>query len=373
MKILRILTGTHAGIQARLTPGRYRIGKADDTDICITDWDDHEVVVEMDDAGVVRVSRFTDTVADGTATDDTDPVVILVPDFVPFPFGTTVLCFGTEDAQWPPDIQLLASMYNGGNDQDATAQTNADDATAPGATRPPGRLRLLRTLCIASMAGAALVIVGSLGSGLVRQPHAATGATLGKTDLSTLSEHEIAALAARLDAALRQAHLGDLHAHQQGRAIVVDGMALNASEDIAARAILERVGRDSIARRYDVAQADVASMSDSLGMDSVHVAYAGDGVFSLSGSVPSLTPFHDQLERLRTDLDGNVRRIDVDVTEVPTSIPMNQYTEMISVGDTRYVQTADGVKHLFPATAAPLSGNVRTLHESITPLGAQAQ
>jgi type III secretion protein D len=372
MKILRILTGTHAGIQARLTPGRYRIGKADDTDICITDWDDHEVVVEMDDAGVVRVSRFADTTVGGAAADEADPVVILVPDFVPFPFGTTVLCFGTEEAQWPPDIQLLASMYNGGTN-DAAAQTNPEDRPAPNEDRPAGKLRMLRTLCVASMAGAALVIAGSLASGLVRQPRAASGPTLGKTDLATLSDHEIGALAGQLNAALKQARLADLHARQQGHAIVVDGMALNASEDIAARAILERVGRDSIARRYDVAQADVASMSDSLGMDSVHVAYAGDGVFTLSGSVPSLAPFHDQLERLRTDLDGNIKRIDVDVTEVPTNIPMNQYTEMISVGDTRYVQTADGVKHLFPATAATSIGNVRTLHESITPLGPQAQ
>jgi len=373
MKILRILTGTHAGIQARLTPGRYRIGKADDTDICITDWDDHEVVVEMDDAGVVRVRRFADTDTGGAAVGEADPVVILVPDFVPFPFGTTVLCFGTEEAQWPPDIQLLASMYNGGSNHDAAAQTNPEDRASHDEERPTGKLRMLRTLCVASMAGAALVIVGSLATGLVRQPHAATGPTLGKTDLATLSEHEIGALAEQLNAALRQARLGDLHARQQGHAIVVDGMALNASEDIAARAILERAGRDSIARRYDVAQADVASMSDSLGTDSVHVAYAGDGVFTLTGSVPSLAPFHDQLERLRTDLDNNIKRIDVDVTEVPTSIPMNQYTEMISVGDTRYVQTADGVKHLFPATATASMGNVRTLHESITPLGAQAQ
>ena len=118
MKILRILTGIHAGIQARLTPGRYRIGKADDTDICITDWDDDEVLVELDERGVISARRAN--AADG------DPSVVMIPDFVPFPFGTTVLCFGAEDADWPPDIQLLASMYNGaGSAGEAQAGTPA--------------------------------------------------------------------------------------------------------------------------------------------------------------------------------------------------------------------------------------------------------
>ncbi|MFM0040903.1 hypothetical protein [Paraburkholderia sediminicola] len=373
MKILRILTGTHAGIQARLTPGRYRIGKADDTDICITDWDDHEVIVEMDEAGVVSVRRFADTAAGGAQGDDADPVVVLVPDFVPFPFGTTVLCFGTEDAQWPPDIQLLASMYNGNSNgaADARPDQNAGAGVLPDLTT--GRTRILRTLCIATMVGAVLVIAVSLASGMVRRPQAATSAAQNKHDLSTLSEREISALTDQLNRALQQTRLGDLHAQQRGNTIAVDGMALNASEDIAARAILDRYGRDSIAHHYDVAQDDVASITDSLGIDGVRVAYSGNGVFAISGNVPSLTSLHDQLERLRSDLDGNIKRIDVDVTEVPTNISMNVYTEMISVGDTRYVQTADGVKHLFPGTTTGSANNVRTLHESITPLRAQAQ
>ncbi len=375
MKILRILTGTHAGIQARLTPGRYRIGKADDTDICITDWDDHEVVVEMDEAGVVKVRRFADTVAGGAQADEADSVVVLVPDFVPFPFGTTVLCFGSEDAQWPPDIQLLASMYNGAGQGDAGLPPgHGTDAGKPvDSGRASGGRRALRTLCIAIMAGAVLVICASLVSGLVRHPQAASAAALNGRNLSTLSEREIGALTEQLNATLRQARLGNLHAQQHGNTIVVDGMALNASEDSAARVIFERFGRDGIARHYDVAQADVAGIADSLGEDSVRVAYSGNGVFTLTGTVASLTPFEDQLERLRTDLDGNIRRIDVDVTEVPTNIPMNVYTEMISVGDTRYVQTADGVKHLFPSAATSSANNVHILHESVIPLNAQAQ
>ena len=223
------------------------------------------------------------------------------------------------------------------------------------------------------MAGAVLVICASLVSGLVRHPQAASAAALNGRNLSTLSEREIGALTEQLNATLRQARLGNLHAQQHGNTIVVDGMALNASEDSAARVIFERFGRDGIARHYDVAQADVAGIADSLGEDSVRVAYSGNGVFTLTGTVASLTPFEDQLERLRTDLDGNIRRIDVDVTEVPTNIPMNVYTEMISVGDTRYVQTADGVKHLFPSAATSSANNVHILHESVIPLNAQAQ
>jgi type III secretion protein D len=331
------------------------------------------VIVEMDEAGVVSVRRFSDTTADGAQEDDANPEVVLVPDFVPFPFGTTVLCFGTEDAQWPPDIQLLASMYNGNRNDAADARPGQNPGTGVPHRLAPGRMRILRMLCIATMLGAVLVIAHSLASGMVRRPQAATGTVQNKRDLSKLSERELSALTDQLNQALQQTRLGGLHAQRRGNTIAVDGMALNASEDIAARAILERYGRDSIAHHYDVAQNDVASITDSLGIDGVRVAYSGKGVFAINGNVPSLTSLHDQLERLRTDLDGNIKRIDVDVTEVPTNISMNVYTEMMSVGDTHYVQTTDGVKHLFPGTTTGSANNVRTLHESITPLRAQPQ
>ncbi|HYS62415.1 MAG TPA: type III secretion system protein [Paraburkholderia sp.] len=343
MKILRILTGTHAGIQARLTPGRYRIGKADDTDICITDWDDEEVVVELDEAGVMSARR--------SSASDADPSVVMIPDFVPFPFGTTVLCFGAEDATWPPDIQLLASMYNGTGVPGAPAHGAGTEVGAM-RRRPGGRsLRVLGTI---ALVGALFVAGGSvLASVLFGQR-------------TTPLPHSAPEVAATLRRQLHEANLDGLRVRPQGGTVVIDGMVDDASQDIAARSILGRTGFHAIARQYDVAHADVASIDELLATDGVHVRYAGNGVFEVAGIVPSLTRFEDALNRLRADLDGNVKRLDVDVTEAPAASAV-VYTAMLDVGNTRYVQTQDGVKHVFVAGAGNAASGPRTLRESITP------
>ncbi|PRG03965.1 HrpD5 family protein [Burkholderia ambifaria] len=354
MKILRILTGTHAGIQARLTPGRYRIGKDDDTDICITDWDDEEIVVDIDEAGIVRAQHqpeAPDAPGDADAP-DAHPVVVLIPDFVPFPFGVTVLCFGNEDAAWPPDIQLLASMYNG----DAAASASRHTASGPLAPNPARRtVRVIG-------AGAMLVAFLTAGATLV---YARLWPSPGATGPRTA-----AALAQQINAALHDAKLADLHAQDHGATVVVDGIVSTSADDVAVRTLLARLG-GNVARAYDVAQSDVASIQDSLGIDGLRVSYAGGGVFSINGAVPSLTQFRDGLNRLRADLDGNVRRIDVDVTEAPSTIPSLVYTSMMAVGDTRYVQTPDGVKHLFPGAPPDLGDGATVMRESVTPIRAQ--
>ncbi|MFC0402799.1 hypothetical protein [Paraburkholderia rhizosphaerae] len=360
MKILRILTGTHAGIQAHLTPGRYRIGKADDTDICITDWDDDEVAVELDEAGVIRAMRVASQDERAGDAQDSDEPVTLIPDFVPFLFGTTALCFGTEDAQWPPDIQLLASMYNG--------DTGARTADA-GSDRPPSGAsdkhvrrthRVLRAVCASTMIVALLTAAGTFVYVRWQRADSPAPGTLGTTErVQQLSD------------ALRDARLVDLRPQRHGDTIVVDGMVSNSAEDVAARAIFARTGAN-VARQYDVAQTDVANIEDSLGIDGLRVAYAGSGVFNISGTVPSLTQFREGLNRLQADLDSNVKRIDVDVSEAPTEIATTVYTAMLAVGDTRYVQTQDGVKHLFPAASHEPDATPRSMRESVTPPHARA-
>jgi type III secretion protein D len=346
MKILRILTGTHAGIQARLTPGRYRIGKADDTDICITDWDDDEVVIELDESGVINARRSN--------ASDADQSVVMIPDFVPFPFGTTVLCFGGEDATWPPDIQLLASMYNGTGVPGAPPHgAGAPDAETGARQRAFGSRRL-RVAGTVALVGALFIAGGSvLASVLFGQPSVAVS-------------HSAPEVAATLRRQLHEAGLDGLRARPQGGTVVVDGMVDDASQDIAARSILTRSGFHAIARQYDVAHADVASIDELLATDGIHVSYGGNGVFQVAGVVPSLTRFEDALNRLRADLDGNVRRLDIDVTEAPAASAV-VYTAMLEVGNTRYMETQDGVKHVFVAGTANAASGPRTLRESITP------
>jgi type III secretion protein D len=338
MKILRILTGTHAGIQARLTPGRYRIGKADDTDICITDWDDDEVLIELDDEGVVSARRASESAADQS--------VVRIPDFIAFPFGTTVLCFGAEDAPWPPDIELLAGMYNG------TATAHAD-----GAAGEPGTAASRRSLRVL-LAVAVVVAVLAAGGSVIANVLSSHGAEPLPRDAG--------AVAAQLRQQIRDAHIDGLRVRAQGSTVVVDGIVDETSQDIAARTLLERTGYHDIARQYDVAHADVASIEESIGIDGVHTRYAGGGVFEVTGITPSIARIETALNLLRADLNANVRRIDVDVTEAPATSAV-LYSATLDVGATRYVQTADGVKHVFTAGAGEFTSGPRTLRESITP------
>lgn len=324
MKLLRILTGAHAGIETRLVPGQYRIGSGQDTDICITDWDDAEVTIELDEAGIIRVRKDNQPAA---AVGTADPSVILIPDLVPFPFGNTVVCFGSNDAPWPPDIDLLANLYANRNHDEV-------DGAVPPYARRVARIALLCAI-FGALAAAGMFLFNTHSSYAANVPAVPD------------DPHE---LARQLAGALHAAKLDGLHATAQGSTIVVDGMVLNSAEDIAARSVFTRFGQGRIARQYDVAQADVANLEESLGIDGVHVGYQGDGVFSVTGPVPSMTEFNAALNRVRADLDGNIKHIEVGVTEVPSAISMTPYTEMIAVNNVRYVQTTDGVKHLFQVT-----------------------
>jgi type III secretion protein D len=352
MKTLRILTGVHAGIEVRLEPGTYRIGRDDDTDVCITDWDDDEVQVELDENGVVRTRRaLPEHGAEPRAGyDDGEPVfdasVILIPDLVPFPFGNTVLCFGADDVRWPPDIELLASMYRGQASDDPAAQAGATPARAP-------RRRLLGAAAgVLAVSGIALA-----ASALLGRPHA---------DANELHAPTPAQLAAQIDAQLHAAHLPALHAQAHDSLIEVDGFVANAAQDVAARDVLMKYPHARIARHYDVEQTALAGIEEALGGDGVRVAWRSPGVLGVTGRVASLAHLRETLERVQADLDSNVQRIEVDVGQSDDDAPRTLYVETMAVGDTQYVQTPDGVKHLFDYTASDGTEPAR-LRETILP------
>jgi type III secretion protein D len=360
MKTLRILTGAHAGIQVRLEPGRYRVGKGDDTDVCITDWDDDEVLVELDDSGVVRAWRSgadietTDADAAGHNGEPTlDASVVLIPDLVPFPFGNTVLCFGADDVRWPPDIELLAGMYRGDAQDNATQPMPADEDDARAAQRLQRQRQLRR-------AAAGMLVLGGVtlaASMLLGPPRA---------NANTPESQNPALLAAQVNAALSAAHLPALHAAPHGALVEVDGFVTNTAQDLAARSLLLKFDDARIARHYDVEESDLASIEDSLGSGGVRVVWRAPGVLSVTGEVPSLARFSDQLDRVQNDLDSNVQRIDIDVTQVRNALPLTPYTEMMVAGGTQYVQTPDGVKHLFGDRVPDDDGSPR-LRETLVP------
>jgi type III secretion protein D len=323
MKSFRILTGTHAGIQSSISPGEQSIGSGEDTDICITDWSGPDVIVQLDDAGTLSVR----------ATEETPPSYhgvgiepVLVPDFVPFRFGDIVVCFGADDAPWPSDLELLASMYNG-TPKPAPAVASS---LVIGARHHTRAAALTATMLLALCLG-----VGALLSSRASQASSVAYAPLSPQMLTN-----------NLNSALQDAGLHGLHASLEGNSVTVSGMAQDAAQDIATRTLLDRMADPRIARRYDVATTDATNLADALGIDGLHVSYQGDGTFRVTGTVPSMTQFKDSLNRVRPDLDTNIKRIESSVTEAPSMIGTIAYSEMMDVGGVRYVETPDGIKHL---------------------------
>jgi len=320
MKQLRILTGAHAGAQIRLIPGEYRIGREDGADICVIDWRESPVVFSLDAEGVLRWRQ--------APAQDAEPTVTLIPDLIPIPFGDVVLAVGPEDDAWPSDVDLLRMLW-----------IKPEPAAHVKKNAPVAQRRTLATPLVAAMLG-----LGMLGALFV------TGAALFGAPREAEATPDPRMLEEQLANALRTAGATGLKITPEGAALVVSGMVSNAAEDVAARGVFDQVVADHsrVVRHYDVAERDCRSIKDAIGIAGVHVLYRGHGVFEISGAVPSLTEFRTALARAKNDLDQNVERIDVSVTETPSSMPEADYSEVISIAGVRYVETPDGVKHLYP-------------------------
>jgi type III secretion protein D len=341
MKLLRILTGVHAGAQLQLTPGTHRIGADDDADIRLADWRGADTLLHVDESGVVSAQRLAvagtpatppgmDDAAAAQATPATlaapavpEEVVLLV-DFVPMQFDDTILCVGADDAVWPSDLDLLSTLLT-------------RPAEARFAAERKKRHRYVGAVAACFALGVVIVAVSLL-----------TTTQMSRAALPRNADDR----AQRVGEALAAAHVSGLRAHALGNTVVVTGMVATPADDEAVRTLLERISPNGISRNYDVAQNDARSIEDSLGIAGVHVEYQGRGAFAVTGKVSSRADLDAALARVRADLDANVRSIVVQASESPgTSDAPNEasYSEMISADGVKYAETPDGVKHIYAA------------------------
>ncbi|ASL45430.1 hypothetical protein bAD24_I18320 [Burkholderia sp. AD24] len=331
MKLLRILTGVHAGAQLQLTPGTHRVGADDDADIRLTDWRGADALLHVDASGVVSAQRVAHAAAVSAAqTADGQPnaplageEVVLLVDFVPMQFDDMILCIGADDAAWPSDLDLLSMLL-------------ARPAEARFAAERKKRRRYVGAVAACFVLGI-VIVAGSL----------LTTTQMSRAALPRNADDR----AQRVSEALAAAHLSGLQAHAVGSTVVVTGMVTSPADDDAVRTLLARISPGGMARNYDVAQNDARSIEDSLGVAGAHVRYLGDGNFAVTGAVSSRADLDAALARVRADLDPNVKNIVVQVAEngnvAAGSAAPASYSEMISSDDVRYAQTPDGVKHIY--------------------------
>ncbi|CAM2195154.1 type III secretion protein D [Paraburkholderia kururiensis] len=372
MKLLRILTGVHAGAELRLSPGTHRIGPDDDADIRISDWRGADVLLAVDADGVVSARRVVAETADaaeaveveggaagasagetgrfetgGTrganpasnlaadpatgatladASSPIDPGTVLLVDFVPMQFGETVLCVGWSDAAWPSDLDLLSTLLIKPSEERREAERS--------------RRRKIAGIALACAMLGAVIVIGSV---------------LMTTMVSRAAlPHDAGGLAQRVNDTLAAAHQNELRAHAEGNTVLVTGMVATPEDDVAVRRLLSRFSQTSIYRRYDVAQNDVHSIEDSLGVRGARVAYAGNGAFDVTGSVSNPADLDAAIARVRHDLSENVRAIRSHVTQSTENQPLPPSFSMLMTSDTvRYAETPDGVKHIYAQPDPP--------------------
>lgn len=354
MKLLRILTGIHAGAQLKLAAGAYRLAADDDADIRLSDWSGAELVLTVDARGAVHAQRGTAhpnghdvsaphvtnhsahtdqnvqtpvlsvgpaTVEVSTSSDDQGDEPILLLDFVPMQFDDTVICIGPADSTWPSDVELLSTLL---------VKPDQDRRTAERARR-----RKIAGITLACTAVGMIIGLGAL--------------LMSAQDSRAARRHDINDLAQHVNRLLAEQKLTELHAQVSGSVIRVTGMVPTAAEDANARDLLQRAAAGVALRQYDVAEVDARSIAESLGTPGVQVAYAGNGVFDVTAKVDDPQQFRQSLERVRRDLNKNVKTLRTHITAIDKNLLPSTYSELIESDAIQYAQAPDGTKHIYMA------------------------
>ncbi|WP_429496300.1 secretion protein [Paraburkholderia youngii] len=369
-KLLRILTGVHAGAELCLSAGVHRIAANDDADICISDWRGDDVSLVVDAGGVVSVQRAPWGVAEGRAAandggkkrsntshgddvspggihpsqSDNEPGTVLLLDFTPMQFGETVICIGSVDAPWPSDLELLSTLL-----------VKPEETRC--ATEPLRRRSITGIVSACAMLGAVLVI------GFVMLTTAVSGPALPRDAYD---------LAQRLNLELAAAHMKELHVQVRGSTVTLSGMVSTADEDSQVRKMLKRISPDHIVQHYDIAQNELSKIADSLAMQGIKVVYTGRGIFEVSGKAGNPREVESAVARMRHDLSDNVKDVRVRVAQAEDAVPpAPSFSFLMDSDGVRYGQTPNGVKHIYTlpedaASSAAVDGNGYTRTNSNT-------
>ena len=234
---------------------------------------------------------------------------------------------GVYDNAWPGDVELLQRLMR--------PARNRAQAGAPSGRRPDA----IGPVAIAgSVAGTLL-----LAAFVTLLMHETPGA-----------EAHIARppLQVRVAGALAREGLNGLSAEAAGDAkVVVSGLVNSHREIERAHAVLREFGETAVVNRYASADDLARSISDALADASLNVRYEGSGVFLVQGAVRDVDALHSIVGRIGSDIGPLVKRIDIDVKQLPPA-ERAHLDAMLMSPDLQYVQTPDGTKHLVVVSTA---------------------
>lgn len=316
-KEIRILTGVHAGARLALQPGPQCLGKDNDAKIRISDWNTTPLWIDVDVDG--RITRKTPGNEDGGWADE------CFGEFEPFRFGDIVIAFGETSARWPTDLELLETMLR-------PPEPKPDEIEA-GANRP----RRFGPKWGFALAGAILLGVSVTSARQIRS---------AEPEIIVNRPEQVS----RLQNALETLGQPELRIVSERGMVTVKGLVMTLADLQHVMDSLDDIAPGRIQPEITVVDDVVENIKGSLHDSNLAVTYSGDGIFQVSGATPRAERGRAILDRIRTDLGANVRRLDVAIESTGDGFPSNT-DAAIHAGDIHYADTSDGVKHFVEGTA----------------------
>jgi type III secretion protein D len=307
MKQVRILTGLHAGTQLSLDSTSFRLGRGSGFDIDIDDWNHGPIELVVEEGENVNAFVL------GSADDGSGRELIgRMEDFLPRRFLDVVLCCGPEQGEWPSDVSLLELLMR----------------PAPVAAPAPKPWRLY-----ASLGACAVTLLGVFGVLVMRQSAAAQ------------QRQPAEPLVAQVYRAVEALPFKGLFVTAEGEQVVVSGLLESQPQVQTVRAALARFPKTRLAHRYAAADHTARSIAESLGVPGLTVEYRRDGVFAVIGKTQGVERLREAAKRVEGDLAPLIRRIDIEVAQLPPPDRVPVGSVMATEG-LQVVETRDGAKYL---------------------------
>jgi type III secretion protein D len=325
MKVLRILTGTHAGARLALTVGTWHVQRLDPAN---ESWKPDEINL-MDWHGEPLRLRVGPT---GCACLDAQEAEYPWSDFDVRRFGDVVLCVGEDSAIWPSDATLLANLPS-------PTRILEPGVAGPfsGARRMSPQLVLRNVLVVAVAAFLLLPMVL-----VVLGPKSIQAAPNAQTDARA------ATYMTKIKQALHTENLQSLHVRvEQGR-VWVEGLVNDAAEDAITRKTLQPFDRLWVVSAWQTATQVSDTMTTALHEHGVQVRHAGGGHFVVEGSTDRPEELRSKAAKLKNDFSTNVLSLEVRVQTKASAQP--KVSAMLETAGLHYVVRPDGSKSFVAQT-----------------------
>jgi type III secretion protein D len=325
MKVLRILTGTHAGARLALTEGNWHVQRLDPAN---ESWQPDEINL-MDWHGEPLSLRVGPT---GCVCLDAQEAAYPWPDFDVRRFGDVVLCVGEDSAIWPSDATLMANLPS-----PTLRMTPVATGLLSSARRMAAQL-VVRNVLVVSVAAIFLLPMVLLVLG----PKNIQAAPNAQNDARA------ATFMAKVKQALHAENIPGLHVRvAQGR-VWVEGLVNDAAEDAIARKTLQPFDRLWVVSAWQTATQVSDTMTTALHDHGVQVRHAGGGHFVVEGSTERPEELRSKAAKLKNDFSSNVLSLEVRAQTKASAQP--KVSAMLETADLHYVVRPDGSKSFVAQT-----------------------